>query len=264
MPWPRRVTHLLWAVSVVLVVLTVVAVRDLGDPAGAWIVGGTVLASGVPFAAGFLAVRHDPRNWVGPWLTAAGANILLQMAHGNWADALAAAAERPRGQRRAPQPHPGHLDGLVPPVRDGAAALPRRPPADAWARRTAIALPALGRRVQPAARGGARAADTPPGRLAATVREHWVGYGCIPALVVFYACLVACGVGDPSSLPGRGRRPRASAAALDVRLLPERSGDDPVVLGRLPAHRDPIVALGGLVAMNIAIPTATLGGDAAP
>ncbi len=90
MPWPRRVTHLLWAVSVVLVVLTVVAVRDLGDPDGAWIVGGAVLASGVPFAAGFLAVRHDPRNWVGPWLTAAGANILLQTAHGNWADALAA------------------------------------------------------------------------------------------------------------------------------------------------------------------------------
>ena len=141
MPWPRRVTHLLWAVSVVLVVLTVVAVRDLGDPAGAWIVGGAVLASGVPFAAGFLAVRHDPRNWVGPWLTAAGANILLQMAHGNWADALAAPPSDLAASAELLNLTQGIWMGWFLPFAMVLLLFPDGRPNDAWARRTAVALP---------------------------------------------------------------------------------------------------------------------------
>ncbi|HQX88371.1 MAG TPA: hypothetical protein PLE20_12095, partial [Ornithinibacter sp.] len=94
MTWPRRVTYGLWAVSAALLVLAVIAVRDKGDPAGAWVVGGVVLCSAIPFTAGHLVTRHDPSNWVGPWLSAAGANIILQMAHGTWAEAL---AEPPSG-----------------------------------------------------------------------------------------------------------------------------------------------------------------------
>ena len=36
------------------------------------------------------AIRHDPDNWVGTWLTAAGTAIALINAHGTWQDALAA------------------------------------------------------------------------------------------------------------------------------------------------------------------------------
>lgn len=160
MPWPRRVTHLLWAVSVVLVVLTVVAVRDLGDPAGAWIVGGTVLASGVPFAAGFLAVRHDPRNWVGPWLTAAGANILLQMAHGNWADALAALPSDLAASAELLNLTQGIWMGWFLPFAMVLLLFPDGRPNDVGSADGDRPSP-LGGRVQPLPRGGAWAADAP-------------------------------------------------------------------------------------------------------
>ena len=85
MTWPRRATYGLWAASAALLVLAFLAVRDKGHPADAWVVGGSILCSAIPFTAGHLVTRHDPSNWVGPWLTAAGANIILQMAHGTWA-----------------------------------------------------------------------------------------------------------------------------------------------------------------------------------
>ena len=58
MTWPRRVTYGLWAVSAALLVLAVIAVRDKGDPAGAWVVGGVVLCSAIPFTAGHLVTRR--------------------------------------------------------------------------------------------------------------------------------------------------------------------------------------------------------------
>ena len=258
MPWPRRVTHLLWAVSVVLVVLTVVAVRDLGDPAGAWIVGGTVLASGVPFAAGFLAVRHDPRNWVGPWLTAAGANILLQMAHGNWADALAAPPSDLAASAELLNLTQGIWMGWFLPFAMVLLLFPDGRPNDAWARRTAVALPLsvvafnLFLAVAPGP------LMPPLDDWPRPFGEHWVGYGAIPALVVFYACLLL------AALATR-RRYRAAADELErarLRWMFVACLTVPATIllcwaGYL-LTGTPIVALGGLIAMNIAIPAATL------
>lgn len=258
MPWPRRVTHLLWAVSVVLVVLTVVAVRDLGDPDGAWIVGGAVLASGVPFAAGFLAVRHDPRNWVGPWLTAAGANNLLQTAHGNWADALAAPPSDLAASAELLNLTQGIWMGWFLPFAMVLLLFPDGRPNDAWARRTAIALPLSVVAFNLLLAVAPGPLMPPLDDWPRPFGEHWVGYGAIPALVVFYACLVL------AALATR-RRYRAAADELErarLRWMFVACLTVPATIllcwaGYL-LTGTPIVALGGLFAMNIAIPAATL------
>lgn len=258
MPWPRRVTHLLWAVSVLLLVLTVVAVRDLGDPAGAWVVGGTVLASGVPFVAGHLAVRHDPGNWVGPWLTAAGANILLQMAHGNWADALAAPPSALPASAELLNLTQGVWMGWFLPFAMVLLLFPDGRPNDRWARRTAIALPA-------SVVAFNLLLAVAPGPLMPPLDDwprpfgvHWVGYGAVPALVVFYACLLL------AALATR-RRYRAAVDELErarLRWMFVACLTVPATIllcwtGYL-LTGTPIVALGGLIAMNVAIPAATL------
>ncbi|GAB3260887.1 hypothetical protein GCM10027425_24060 [Alteromonas gracilis] len=90
MSGPWRVTIALWIVSAALFCLAVAAAVALGGgPEYAWLALACTVAVG-PWVAGFLAVRHDPGNWVGVWLTAAGANLMLQMSHGNWQEALAA------------------------------------------------------------------------------------------------------------------------------------------------------------------------------
>lgn len=258
MPWPRRVTHLLWAASVVLLVLAVVAERDLGDPTGVWVVGGSVLASGVPFAAGHLAVRHDPGNWVGPWLTAAGTNILLQMAHGNWAEALAAPPSRLVASAELLNLTQGIWMGWFLPFAMVLLLFPDGRPNDRWARRTAIALP-----VSVLAFNLFLAVA--PGPLMPPLESwprpfgvHWVGYAAVPALMAFYACLLL------AALATR-RRYRAAADELErarLRWMFVACLTVPATIvlcwvGYL-LTGTPIVALGGLIAMNVAIPAATL------
>lgn len=258
MPWPRRVTHLLWAASVVLLVLTVVAVRDLGDPAGAWVVGGSVLASGVPFAAGHLAVRHDPGNWVGPWLTAAGTNILLQMAHGNWADALAAPPSGLVGSAELLNLTQGIWMGWFLPFAMVLLLFPDGRPIDRRARRTAVALPA-------SVLAFALFLAVAPGPLMPPLDDwprpfgvHWVGYGAVPALVVFYACLLLAALATRRRY--RGATDELERARLRWMFVACLTVPATIVLcwvGYL-LTGTPIVALGGLVAMNVAIPAATL------
>ncbi len=258
MPWPRRVTHLLWAASVVLLALAVVAERDLGDPAGAWVVGGSVLASVVPFAAGHLAVRHDPGNWVGPWLTAAGTNIILQMAHGNWAEALAAPPSRLVASAELLNLTQGIWMGWFLPFAMVLLLFPDGRPNDRWARRTAIALP-----VSVLAFNLFLAVA--PGPLMPPLESwprpfgvHWVGYVAVPALLVFYACLLL------AALATR-RRYRAAADELErarLRWMFVACLTVPATIvlcwvGYL-LTGTPVVALGGLIAMNVAIPAATL------
>ena len=258
MTWPRRVTYGLWAVSAALLVLTFIAVRDKGDPAGAWVVGGVVLCSAIPFTAGHLVTRHDPSNWVGPWLTAAGANIILQMAHGTWAEAL---AEPPSGLMASAELlnlTQGIWMGWFLPFAMVLLLFPDGRPADTWGRRTAIALPALVVAFN-------LLLAIAPGPLTPPLPDwprpfgtHWIGYACIPVLIAFYAALVAAALST---------RRRYRAADTDL----ERSRLRWMFLSCLSVPATillcwagylltgtPIVALGGLVAMNVAIPTATL------
>ncbi|CCI53539.1 MAG: histidine kinase [Tetrasphaera jenkinsii] len=258
MPWARRTTFLLWGVSVALLALTVVAVRDLAEPAGTWIVGGTVLASLVPFAAGWLATRHDPANWVGTWLTAAGTNILLQMAHGNWADALAAAPSDLPGSAALLNLTQGVWMGWFVPFAMVLLLFPDGRPADRRARRTVVAL--LGSVVAFNA-----LLAVAPGPLMPPLEDwprpfgvHWVGYGSIPALLVFYGSLVM------AALATRRRYRAASDEVARARLrwmfLTCLTVPATILLcwtGYL-LTGTPVVALGGLIAMNFAIPAATL------
>jgi signal transduction histidine kinase len=258
MTWPRRVTYLLWAVSGALLVLAVMAVRDKGDPAGAWLVGGVVLCSAVPFAAGHLATRHDPANWVGTWLTAAGANIVLQMAHGTWAEALAAPPSTLASSAELLNLTQGIWMGWFLPFAMVLLLFPDGHPVDALARRTAIALPLL-------AVAFNVLLAVAPGPLAPPLADwprpfgtHWIGYATIPVLIAFYAGLVA------AALSTR-RRYRAAATALErerLRWMFLACLTVPATIllcwaGFL-LTGTPIVALGGLVAMNVAIPAATL------
>ncbi|MCA0337553.1 MAG: histidine kinase [Actinobacteria bacterium] len=258
MPWARRTTFLLWGVSVALLALTVVAVRDLAEPAGTWIVGGTVLASLVPFAAGWLATRHDPANWVGTWLTAAGTNILLQMAHGNWADALAAAPSDLPASAVLLNLTQGVWMGWFVPFAMVLLLFPDGRPADRRARRTVFAL--LGSVV-----AFNLLLAVAPGPLMPPLQdwprpfgEHWVGYGSIPALLVFYGSLVM------AALATRRRYRAASDEVARARLrwmfLTCLTVPATILLcwaGYL-LTGTPVVALGGLIAMNVAIPAATL------
>lgn len=258
MPWARRTTFLLWGVSVALLALTVVAVRDLAEPAGTWLVGGTVLASLVPFAAGWLATRHDPANWVGTWLTAAGTNILLQMAHGNWADALAAAPSDLPASAVLLNLTQGIWMGWFVPFAMVLLLFPDGRPADRRARRTVFAL--LGSVV-----AFNLLLAVAPGPLMPPLQdwprpfgEHWVGYGSIPALLVFYGSLVM------AALATRRRYRAASDEVARARLrwmfLTCLTVPATILLcwaGYL-LTGTPVVALGGLIAMNAAIPAATL------
>lgn len=258
MPWARRTAFLLWGVSVVLLALTVVAVRDLAQPAGTWVVGGTVLASLVPFAAGWLATRHDPANWVGTWLTAAGTNILLQIAHGNWADALAAAPSDLPGSAVLLNLTQGVWMGWFVPFAMVLLLFPDGRPADRRARRTVVAL--LGSVV-----AFNVLLAVAPGPLMPPLQdwprpfgEHWVGYGSIPALLVFYGSLVM------AALATRRRYRAASDEVARARLrwmfLTCLTVPATILLcwaGYL-LTGTPVVALGGLIAMNVAIPAATL------
>jgi len=89
-PWPKRVTVALWAATAVLLVLSIWATMDLGGRADAAITALSWVVVAAPLTAGYLAIRHDPGNWVGTWLTSAGTGIALINAHGTWQDALAA------------------------------------------------------------------------------------------------------------------------------------------------------------------------------
>ncbi len=217
-----------------------------------------MLASGVPFAAGLLAVRHDPGNWVGTWLTAAGANILLQMAHGNWADALAAPPSDLAASAELLNLTQGIWMGWFLPFAMVLLLFPDGRPNDAWARRTAVALllSVVAFNLFLAVAPGPLM--PPLDDWPRPFGEHWVGYGAIPALVVFYACLVL------AALATR-RRYRAAADELErarLRWMFVACLTVPATIllcwaGYL-LTGTPIVALGGLVAMNIAIPAATL------
>mgnify|MGYP006355981135 CR=1 FL=1 len=208
MTWPRRVTYGLWAVSGVLVVLAVMAVRDKGDPAGAWLVGGVVLCSAIPFAAGYLVTRHDPQNWVGPWLTAAGANIVLQMAHGTWAEALAEPPSDLVASVELLNLTQGIWMGWFLPFAMVLLLFPDGHPFDALGRRTAIALPLL---VVAFNLSNAIVPGQPTPPLADWPRPfgtQCIGYAAAPALIAFYAGLVA------AALSSR-RRYRAASTALE-------------------------------------------------
>lgn len=257
MTWPRRVTHLLWAVSVVLLVLTAVAVHDLGNPAGSWVVGGTVLASGVPFAAGHLAVRHDPGNWVGPWLTAAGTNILLQMAHGSWADALAAPPSGLAASAELLNLTQGSWMGWFLPFAMVLLLFPDGRPHDVRARRTALVLPAsvLAFNLFLAVAPGPLM--PPLDDWPRPFGEHAVGYGAIPALVVFYACLVLAALATRRRY--RAATDELARARLRWMFVACLTVPATILLcwaGYL-LTGTPIVALAGLIAMNVAIPAAT-------
>lgn len=258
MTWPRRVTYGLWAVSAALLVLAFMAVRDKGDPAGAWVVGGVVLCSAIPFAAGHLVTRHDPSNWVGPWLSAAGANIILQMAHGTWAEALAEPPSDLVASAELLNLTQGIWMGWFLPFAMVLLLFPDGRPADAWGRRTAIALPALVIAFN-------LLLAIVPGPLTPPLPDwprpfgtHWIGYACIPVLIAFYGALVAAALST---------RRRYRAASTDL----ERSRLRWMFLSCLSVPATillcwagylltgtPIIALGGLVAMNVAIPAATL------
>ncbi|KGN29695.1 hypothetical protein N802_11535 [Knoellia sinensis KCTC 19936] len=258
MPWARRTTYLLWGVSVALLALTVVAVRDLAEPAGTWIVGGAVLASLVPFAAGWLATRHDPANWVGTWMTAAGTNILLQMAHGNWADALAAPPSGLIGNAVLLNLTQGIWMGWFVPFAMVLLLFPDGRPADLRARRTAVAL--LGSVV-----AFNLFLAVAPGPLMPPLDdwprpfgEHRVGYGAVPALVVFYGSLVMAALATRRRY--RAATDEVQRARLRWMFLTCLTVPATILLcwaGYL-LTGTPVVALGGLVAMNVAIPAATL------
>ncbi|KAB7744227.1 two-component sensor histidine kinase [Nostocoides sp. F2B08] len=89
-PWPKRVTVALWAATAVLLLLSLWATIDLGGRANIFVTALSWVVVIAPLAAGYLVIRHDPANWVGTWLTAAGTAIALINAHGTWQDALAA------------------------------------------------------------------------------------------------------------------------------------------------------------------------------
>ena len=258
MTWPRRATYGLWAASAALLVLAFLAVRDQGDPADAWVVGGSILCSAIPFTAGHLVTRHDPSNWVGPWLTAAGANIILQMAHGTWAEALADAPSGLAASAELLNLTQGIWMGWFLPFAMVLLLFPDGRPADTWGRRTAIALPALVVAFN-------LLLAIAPGPLTPPLPDwprpfgtHWIGYASIPVLIAFYAALVAAALST---------RRRYRAAATDLQrsrlrwmFLSCLSVPATILLcwaGYL-LTGTPIFALGGLVAMNVAIPTATL------
>ena len=89
-PWPKRVTVALWVATGAFLGLSVWATVDLGGRDNALVTALSWVVAIAPLTAGYLAIRHDPDNWVGTWLTAAGTAIALINAHGTWQDALAA------------------------------------------------------------------------------------------------------------------------------------------------------------------------------
>ncbi len=66
------------------------AATVLGGLADVSVFALSVTTAAVPMTAGYLAIRHEPDNWVGACLTAAGTGIILIIAHGQWQEALAA------------------------------------------------------------------------------------------------------------------------------------------------------------------------------
>lgn len=258
MPWARRTTCLLWGISAVLLVLAVVATRDLDQVSAVWVVGGSVLASIVPFGAGWLATRHDPANWVGTWLTAAGTNILLQMAHGNWAEALAAPPSDLVGSAVLLNLTQGVWMGWFVPFAMVLLLFPEGRPADRRGRRTVVVL--LGSVV-----AFNLFLAVAPGPLMPPLADwprpfgtHWVGYAAVPALVAFYGSLVMAALATRRryrAATDEVQRARLRWMAVTCLTVPAT-----ILLcwaGYL-LTGTPIVALGGLVAMNIAIPAATL------
>lgn len=249
---------MLWGCSAVLVPVAVAAALDLDGPAEVWWVAGAVLTAGVPFAAGYLVIRHDPSNWVGTWLTAAGANVILQMAHGTWAEALAAAPSDLPASAELLNLTQGIWMGWFLPYAMVLLLFPDGHPADTPARRTATALPALVVAFN-------LLLAIAPGDLMPPLADwprpfgvHWVGYAVIPVLIAFYGALL---------LAALSTRRRYRAAASDVERARLRWMF--VACLSVPATillcwagyiltGTPFVAVAGLVAMNIAIPAATL------
>ena len=249
---------MLWACSVALVPVAVVAALDLGGVSETWWVAGAVLTAGVPFAAGYLAIRHEPANWVGTWLTAAGTNVVLQMAHGTWAEALAAAPSDLHGSAALLNLTQGIWMGWFLPYAMVLLLFPDGRPVDSFARRTATALPALVVAFN-------ILLAVAPGDLMPPLADwprpfgvHWVGYAVIPVLAAFYAALVLAALATRRRYRAAGDE--AERARLRWMFVACISVPATILMcwaGYL-LTGTPVVAVAGLVAMNVAIPAATL------
>jgi signal transduction histidine kinase len=257
-PWPLRATIALWMTSLVLGALAVVAVVELGGRPDYAALGLALAASAAPFAAGLLAIRHQPDNWVGTWLTAAGANIMLQMAHGNWQEALAA--------------DPGSLPAspLLLVLTQGiwmgwfvpyAMVLVLFPDGRAHGRLAAVTAVALC--TIPV--GFNLLTSVVPGPLMPPLDDwsrplgtHWVGYGSLALLPLFLAALVS----SAACVVRRHRRSQDHRERAQLRWMLLASASVPATLvlcwvGYL-VVRNPAPVVVGLVAMTVTVPVAAL------
>jgi signal transduction histidine kinase len=257
-PWPLRATIALWMTSLVLGALAVVAVVELGGRPDYAALGLAVASSAAPFAAGLLAIRHQPDNWIGTWLTAAGANIMLQMAHGNWQEALAAdPGSLPASPLLLVLTQGIWMGWFVPYAMvlvlfpDGRAP-GRLGRATAWALCTIpLAFNLL--------------TSVVPGRLMPPLEDwprplgtHWIGYGSLVLLPVFLAALVASAV----CVVRRHRRSPDHRERAQLRWMLLASASVPATLvlcwiGYL-VVRNPAPVVVGLVAMTVTVPLAAL------
>ena len=207
MPWPRRVTHLLWAASVVLLVLRSWPCATSVTPPGRGSSGGRSWPPGC---------RSPRATWRSATTRQLGRPVAHRRRHehppADGARQLGRrpgrATERPRGSAELLNLTQGIWMGWFLPFAMVLLLFPDGRPIDRRARRTAVALPA-----------SVLAFDlflaVAPGPLMPPLDdwprpfgEHWVGYGAIPALVVFYACLRPGRPRDAAPLPRRDRRAR--------------------------------------------------------
>lgn len=257
-PRAKLVTIVLWPISAALWVLAVIATVDLGGRSAVAELALSLLAAAAPFVAGYLVIRHDPANWVGTWLTAAGANVALQMAHGTWQEALADPPTSLPGSAVLLVLTQGVWMGWFIPFAMVLALFPDGRPAGRMGRSTTIALCVI-----PVAFN--LLLSIQPGALMPPLDDwprplgtHWVGYGALLILPVFLVTLVAAA----RSVARRHREAATDTERSQLRWMMLAAAGVPGTLvmcwiGYLVVGGPgPVVA--GLVFINVAIPAATL------
>jgi len=254
----KLVTIVLWPVSAVLWSLAVIATVDLGGRAAVLELGLSLVPAAASFVAGYLVIRHDPANWVGTWLTAAGANVALQMAHGTWQEALAEPPTSLPGSALLLVLTQGVWMGWFVPFAMVLVLFPDGRPRGRLGWGTAIALCVI-----PVAFN--LLLSIQPGALMPPLDDwprplgtHWVGYGALVILPVFLATLVTAA----RSVAHRHREAATDVERSQLRWMMLAAAGVPGTLvlcwiGYLVVG-GPAPVAAGLVFINVAIPAATL------